>query len=298
MNLRWSIGWIGGAALLAALVPAPVRGGDWHRASTLRCSDCHTMHNSMGGQPMRYDQDAAPARALLRAETATSLCLACHSGRGPSPSAPNVMTATNFDPIGGGFPTDLTDPLGHAHSLSATAAIPPYGSTAVVMDCGACHDIHGNTGYRNLRPNPSTRGTAIQAPTVQQLIVANGVNPDQVYVRANVIYRSGSSQWCMDCHDQITTTHVSTGPTPLAAHPWDRTIGGGSAAGVTDLAWWMTAIPNRVPVQNTLGVPPPNDGDQVVCISCHKAHGSPNPASLIYGDGLTMGSTCQQCHNK
>ena len=290
--------WIAGAALVAALAPGSVVGGEWHRASSLRCSDCHTMHNSLGGQPMRYDLNSAPAPALLRAETATALCLACHAGRGPSPTAPNVMTPTNFDPIGGGFPADLADPLGHAHSLGTAAEIPPYGSTAVVMGCGACHDIHGNTGYRNLKPSPSGRGTAVQPPTAQQLIVADGTNPEKVYVRANVVYRSGSSQWCMDCHDQISTSHVSTGASPLAAHPWDRTIGGGSVSGTTDLAWWMTSFPNRVPVQNALGVPAPNESDQVVCISCHKAHGSPNPASLIYIDGLSLTSTCQQCHNQ
>jgi predicted CXXCH cytochrome family protein len=295
---------IAGAALftigaaLATLVPLAVRGGDWHRTSTLRCSDCHTMHNSAGGQPMRYDLDAAPAPALLRAADGTALCLACHGSRGPSPTAPSVMSPTNFDPPGGGFPSELTDPLGHAHSLGIGTVTPPYGSTPVNMSCGACHDVHGNTAYRNLRPGPSGRGTAIVAPTVRQIILANGSNPDQVYLRSNVSYQAGGSQWCVDCHDQITTAHVAGAGSSLAAHPWDRSIGGGALTGVTDLAWWMGSIPNRVPVQNPLVPTPPADTDQVFCLSCHKAHGSPNPAALIYADGLTLTSTCQQCHNQ
>lgn len=298
MNSRRSGFWIAALALLATLGPASARGGDWHRGTSLRCSDCHTMHNSLGGQPMRYDLSPAPAPALLRAESATALCLACHSGRGSVPTAPNVAAPTNFDPPGGGFPADLTDPLQHAHGLGPAAVTPPYGTTPVVMTCGACHAVHGGTGYRNLRDNPSGRGTFLPPPTVRQLIVANGTNPDQVYLRSNVVYQSGGSQWCIDCHDQITTTHVATGSSPLAAHPWDRTIEGGSPTLVTDLAWWMGNIPNRVPVQNAMGLAPPNGTDQVFCLSCHKAHGSPNPAALIYADGLTMTSTCQQCHNK
>jgi predicted CXXCH cytochrome family protein len=295
---------IAGAALVATLAtwatvaPFVARGGDWHRTATLRCSDCHTMHNSTGGRPMRYDLDASPAPALLRAADGTALCLACHGGRGPSPTAPSVMAPTNFDPPGGGFPPDLTDPLGHAHSLGPGAVTPPYGSTPVVMTCGACHDVHGSQGYRNLRPTPGRRGTAIQPPTVRQLIVANGSNPEQVYLRSNVGYQAGFSQWCMDCHDQITTTHVAAGGSGLAAHPWDRSIEGGAVTGVTDLAWWMGPIANRVPVQNPLVFPPPAGTDQVFCLSCHKAHGSPNPAGLIYADALTLSSTCQQCHNR
>ncbi len=39
------------------------------------CVDCHTMHNSQNGAPMRYDQEEAPAEALLRA----SSCIGCHA---------------------------------------------------------------------------------------------------------------------------------------------------------------------------------------------------------------------------
>jgi predicted CXXCH cytochrome family protein len=288
MRRRQQATWLACAILLApSLLPSTALGGDWHKGPSLRCSDCHTMHNSQRGQPMRYDLVDAPAEALLRADSSTSLCLACHSGRGPSPTAPNVLLPTNWDPPGGGFPADLTDPLGHAHSMGPGAVLPPQGSTPVTMTCLACHDAHGTGGYRNLRPSPSTRGTAVQPPVARQTVVANGTNPDLVYLRANVVYVSGMSQWCMDCHDQVSTTHVSGGGSLLASHPWDRTIGSGSAS-----------IPNRTAVQNALGLPPPNDTDQVVCLSCHKGHGSPNPAALLYADGLTMSSTCQQCHNQ
>jgi predicted CXXCH cytochrome family protein len=283
---------------LAHSLPVTAGAGDWHRAGSLRCSDCHTMHNSKGGLPMRYDLEVAPAPSLLRADGATALCLACHAGRGPSSTAPNVAQPSNWEPPGGGFPADLADPLGRAHGLWPFAVVPPQGTEPVVMTCVACHDAHGNEGYRNLRTAPSGRGGAVPAPVVRQAVAATGSNPDQVYLRSNVTYVSGMSQWCVDCHDLITAEHVSGGTALLASHPWDRTIGAGAASGVTDLAAWMGAVTNRVPVQNALGLAPPNDTDQVFCLSCHKAHGSPNEAALIYADGLTMTSTCQQCHNQ
>src|SRR5512133_1575218 len=79
------------AALLAAGLaviagPSVSPAGEWHRMGFLRCTDCHTMHNSAsGGTPMRYDGDPNPADLLLRASGPTQLCLACHSGGGQAP---------------------------------------------------------------------------------------------------------------------------------------------------------------------------------------------------------------------
>ena len=42
------------------------------------------MHNSIGGQPMRYDLNGAPAQKLLRHATALTLCVYCHDGSNPA----------------------------------------------------------------------------------------------------------------------------------------------------------------------------------------------------------------------
>jgi predicted CXXCH cytochrome family protein len=42
--------------------------------------------------------------------------------------------------------------------------------------------------------------------------------------------------------------------------------------------------------------PPPSTGDFVFCLTCHRAHGSPNPTGLIYPDPTTPDSLCNQCH--
>lgn len=293
------------------LLPSLASGGEWHRERGLVCSDCHTMHNSQGGASMRYDDPpATPASAstsvekLLRAETTTAVCLACHDGSRPAANGPNVMQAANVERPGGGFPTELSDPLQQAHSLSTVPVMPPGGDVAVAMTCVTCHDPHGTGGYRNLRVNPSGQaGTNRPAdpPSVSQLVTANGTNPDQVYVRSNVRYLSGMSQWCLDCHNNLASDHSSGAES--VAHQWDRSLWQASLAEppVTDFIHWSDSIiTNRVPVQNLTPdtTPTPGTGDQVFCLSCHKAHGSTHDAALVYADGETLSSTCQQCHNQ
>lgn len=279
--------------LFASLLPAIAQGGEWHRDRALVCSDCHTMHNSKGGRPMRYDDRESPGVALLRGESATAVCMACHRGDRPTVKAPGVASPSNWDPPGGGFPSDLTDPAHHAHALGPTPLLPPSGDTEVVMSCVTCHEPHGNGAYRNLRTNPSGKVRASVPPVVSQTVTAVSGQGDP-YTRANLRYVSGMSQWCMDCHNLITAEHSATADALVAAHPWDLPLFGSAKA---DYGAWSGPVPNRVPVQNAAGVAAPNEGDQVFCLSCHKAHGSPNEATLIYADGVTRSSTCQQCHN-
>jgi predicted CXXCH cytochrome family protein len=294
MGLRPS-SWLAPIALLGALLlPSRGGGGDWHRDRTLVCSDCHTMHNSKGGRPMRFDEIGSAAGRLLRGESATSVCLACHRGDRPGVKAPSVTAPSNWDPPGGGFPADLSDPAHHAHAIGTAALLPPEGDTPVVLGCGTCHEIHGNGAYRNLRADPSGAGRGTPAPQVNQLKPAGTAPLEQVYVRTNVRYLSGMSQWCMDCHNLIQPTHAASAEVSLASHPWDVPIYGAAAA---DYAGWSNVLSNRVPVQNAFGAPAPDHADKVFCLSCHKAHGSPNDAALINADGATRSSTCQQCHN-
>jgi predicted CXXCH cytochrome family protein len=281
--------WLRRALALAALVARPALAGEWHTGAALACSDCHTMHNSRNGQPMRYDASESPANLLLRAESATALCLACHGGGSPASSAPSVASPSSWDPPGGGFPVDLSDPSHLAHALGPAPALPPDGTAEVVVTCVTCHAPHGNGNYRNLIASPSGRNRATAAPVVAQLTTANGSNAASVYVRSNVKYVSGWSAWCMDCHDALPAVHASMG------HPWDVAVSGPD----TWPAWSREPMENRVPVENARGlaVAQPNDGDRVFCLSCHKAHGSPNPSAMIHADGTTQTSTCQQCHD-
>jgi len=251
-------------------------GGDWHYGTHMVCSDCHTQHNSENGQPMRTDNNPLPAPMLLRRGTALELCLSCHDGS--NPNAPDVMAPVGYvgDPAGGAF-----SPLNAHHLNNPTAEVPPGGTIPMVLTCTTCHDPHGNDNYRNLRPDPTKTGQPSVTIVTVQSNRANGTNPSQVYVPSNVIYKSGVSKWCGQCHGD--PTH----------HSVDKPMWGSAAADYA--AWSSTTLP-RVPVHSLDNTIPSAD-DQVICISCHKAHGSDHDHLLIYADGATQNSTCQECHN-
>jgi|GEM_PF-810756 len=213
------------------------------------CSDCHTQHNSADGQPMRTDNDPTPAPMLLRRGTTLELCLSCHDGS--HPDVPDVIAPTAYasESAAGAFPGTT------AHHLNTSIAqVPPGGTVPIVLTCTTCHDPHGNDNYRNLRPDPTKSGLT---PVSILAIQTNG----------NIIYKSNVSKWCGQCHG--APTH----------HPVDKAV---------DFTIWAAVTLPRVAVLSPSDNIVPSADDQVICISCHKAHGSV--------DGPTQSSTCEQCH--
>jgi predicted CXXCH cytochrome family protein len=235
---------------------------------------------------MRTDNNPNAAPLLLRRGTPLELCLSCHDGS--NPFAPDVISPVSYVPesAAGPFPNSGGVPTTMAHHLNnPTAEIPPGGTIPMVLNCTTCHDPHGNANYRNLRPDPTLTAQSPVAVAVSQTTIANGTNPATVYVPSNIIYKSGVSAWCIKCH----------GEPQIGDHPDDRTIFGTVSA---DYATWVGVTLPRVPVHSPADNAIPSQDDAVICLSCHKAHGSANWKTLIYADGITMDSTCQECHNK
>jgi len=236
---------------------------------------------------MRTDNLAAAAPQLLRRGTPLDLCISCHDGS--NPAAPDVIAPVSYviESAAGAFPNAGGISTNNAHHLNnPTPEMPPGGTQAMVLECTTCHDPHGNDNYRNLRPDPTQPAITTANVVVNQAVVANGSNPALVYVPSNVIYKSGISAWCAKCH----------GPAPCPnGHAVDVTIFGAANA---SYATWTAATLPRVPVNNPIDNTIPSKDDQVTCLSCHKAHGSLNPSAMIYADGSTLDSTCQECHNQ
>jgi nitrate/TMAO reductase-like tetraheme cytochrome c subunit len=290
-------------AVLAGVLASPstVRAGGWHQGDSLICSDCHTMHNSDAGAPMRYDGVTSSAPALLRSADAQSLCVSCHDGS--RFGAPDVVgeRAADYelvDPAAGAFAASIGAPSDAGHDLGhPTPLVPPDGDTPVMLTCATCHEPHGSPQYRNLRPSPSGTGRASAVQVlVDEAVKPDGRNAAQVYATSNLRYRSGMSAWCLDCHNRYD---------PSVSHPAERSLYG---SWMVDYDHWFNGpFENRVRVQNPTDVTAtvPSADDQVFCLSCHKAHGSPNlpglvptPNALIHADGQTIDSTCAQCHDK
>lgn len=286
------------AAIVFLLWAHGLTAGNWHTGAGIVCTDCHTQHSSQNNQPMRTDNVADPAAKLLLRATPLELCLSCHDGS--KVSSPDVVTPVSYvdDSAAGAFPNSGGTATTIAHHLNnPTPEVPPGGTIPMVLTCTTCHDPHGNENYRNLRSDPTQTGLTPVSVLANESVIANGSNPANVYVPSNIIYKSGVSLWCEKCHGE-----------PLAGsdHPVDRTIFGAIAAsyarwstGTTTTVMSVGGTPEpRVPAHSPTDDVYPSSDDQVMCLSCHKAHGSANWKTLIYADGVTQDSTCQECHNQ
>jgi predicted CXXCH cytochrome family protein len=276
------------------------RAGTWHQSSQLVCSDCHTMHYSERGTRPEQAQAGGPFPKLLMARTVNNLCLSCHDGT--NTDAPDVIASVTYtpDPVGGYFANSGGIASNKGHDLGmALGKTPPGGTDSMILSCASCHDPHGNSNYRNLLLNP--KGSANNADVnvvATQTKVADGPGgnrPADVYNPSNIVYRSGMSEWCNDCHNNFHGTSETGSPEPWFRHPQDVTINGSTHA---DYSHWSGTILNRVRVQSPNDTTIPSTDDRVFCLSCHKAHGSSNKNALIYTNGSNMLPTCQQCHNQ
>jgi predicted CXXCH cytochrome family protein len=223
---------------------------------------------------------------------ADQLCVTCHDALGlPAPTA-----ATTTPPAGGTFAVARVVGVTGGHTLGGTTSMATAQASAPTgheLRCATCHSPHGSTSFRNLRIDPSGKGE--KHPVVARVIekaATGAARREAAYASENIVYRSGMSDWCRSCHAEIHG-HGESGAGALRAD--DATLGGSPSV---DVAAWLGAIDARVRVERPAGDDRPSPGDRVMCLTCHRAHGSENRAALIFADGHTLTSTCQQCHDE
>jgi predicted CXXCH cytochrome family protein len=283
--------------------------GGFNTATTDSCSGCHRSHTSA-------------AQQLLMTTTA-DLCESCHGTIG-SGADTNVWDGvyTGLDPVtespaegavnhglkGGGFDNAIMDtnltgsavsaPTTSAHSVDGnpvtswgSGSIGTGAGQTITMDCGNCHNPHGNSGpsgsatYRILRPIPNGAASAI-AVTIADVATKNYTVDDAGgnYFGQNYTgVESALSQWCAQCHNR----YLAPG-----------------GAEVMDSGDPMFAFRHRS-----------NGDDGINCVDCHVAHGTSatmdtNSGSVPWPDGSTTVSgnarssllrldnrgICVQCH--
>lgn len=156
--------------------------GDYHQSSTLKCSECHTMHASRAhglqsanaGDDLGWAAPAFPNDKLLIQAGVNVTCLACHDAQTDAPDvfAENQAGSPAFNARSAGALSGTV--TGHTntgyetwmgHTLGDMAA--PPGFTGATWDpgldgfhCGNCHSIHGSAYFRNL--GGTNAGTAAQ----------------------------------------------------------------------------------------------------------------------------------------
>jgi hypothetical protein len=209
-------------------------------------------------------------------------------------------------------------------AVSATVNV---GKASVVLECGSCHDPHGNGNYRILKPVPNDAGTLVQ--TV--------ISPESTNATTGVVTPAELSAPAtgVSIPDAVTKVYTTTnywtvadrnvpavkgGALPIATETdgyianvsqWCATChtrylaGSGSyKTNSGDAAFTYRHRSNR---NNSAGVSRPN------CIQCHVSHGSNvsmtgNSIGVNPGDTAVVGAdsrllrvnnrgTCVMCHN-
>jgi predicted CXXCH cytochrome family protein len=154
------------------------------------------------------------------------------------------------------------------------------------LACSTCHDPHGSANHRNLRPNPSTRLLAGVTVIVRRVPTAD---PADAFEASAQIDKDGTTAWCNSCHGAVPDSRCRFN------HPVDRAIWNAPNA---SYAKWSGSITNRVRVESPVDDVIPSTDDRVVCISCHKGHGSSEENALVSADLAIAGPLCEQCHTQ
>ena len=318
----------------------------FHDGGVGTCASCHVMHGESDGQVM-----IVGGEPLLRAGTATDLCLMCHGGQdgvfGLNPlDPPPERGAGNFvflyeDNLNDG-PDGLTNPIpgeaaGHnivsfdygVASESRWSESPGGTFPVESLGCTSCHDPHGNTSFRMLNGTGLVQGEIFYF--VNPAPEANGLDLRDVLAletrTSHSAYIAGMSAWCANCHgdyhDHIgdenfehDTDHTLSGDEVRTYNAYDGTS---NPEGGFDAVAYLPEVPfqsTKAEVNSTAGAT--TSGDEIMCLTCHRAHGSSAPAAgrwdfnvefldqdgqmsgsyplpNPYGDSA-QGSLCEKCH--
>ena len=291
---------------------------------TDRCAACHRLHS--GQAPMVLVQPEPALCYTCHGPGATGASTDVVDGLGYGNTYPSTTRGSAVGALrGGGFQYALIDsanpsgqkatqsnqtgtvpvlpigsgaPVTSAHSVDGSSVTAwgngPISATAqagttVQLDCGSCHDPHGNGNYRLLLPIPAQSGAAtgiaITDATTKVYTTTNYWRSWDDYSAGPTGFIRSISLWCSQCHTRYLAT---------------------AGDGSTDSGDAIFAYRHR---SDDIAKGTPN------CITCHVAHGSnasmgPYSSSLPEPDGtpapaadsrllrIDNRGTCQMCHNR
>lgn len=328
------------AAALIATFSSPASA-----AVTGVCSGCHTMHNSQSGTPVAID-DSGVLTTTPQGHLAKASCLGCH-GKGGSTigGAPDIFASTSNDMTAGGtFDTTIATAMANRHDIidvftggdtsysGGTVANGTPGAAdstlgkdmdALTLRCAGADGCHGNhtgadsdagikgyhhgsTAYRYLQTKAgqaiSGKGDAAWEKT------ASGPGSATSHNVYSSDATAGISIYCAECHGDFHGTGNTQSGTTWIRHPTDAVLTG-LYSGVTSITVDYQNTPFAFDDISGLTTTQAytKTSAEVMCLSCHRAHGSAYSDILRFeyetsvsgepgyaGGGGTTG--CLNCH--
>jgi predicted CXXCH cytochrome family protein len=208
-----------------------------------------------------------------------------------------------------------------------------YAGPEVDLECGTCHNPHGNGQYRILNPipDPAAAGTDVFVPAAVGVTVTDAALPPAGDTRNyTIIQTNGGSGTLLASQVEALNLPATAGDYFRRKVPWNGTSGtsndapnGISATFTTQISTWCTTCHSRYLSQGWAT----KEDDAIFtyrhtatntsrnCITCHVSHGSnaqmpgtysstmENPGGAVapVGDSRLLKAdnrgTCQLCHD-
>ena len=258
------------------------------------CAACHRAHAGFG--------------RMLKANSVTGLCTSCHDG---SVADTDVQGGTYMGGAightggqgtngaalnGGAFVTGVTS----THSLGSTYTTVPDATSKTIaggLSCSRCHDPHGRRWNGTNLVHDYGANPSLYAEQYRMLVgysatgYSSGDSAANVKVESNEgttksytanNWKLGVNSFCTSCHD-LDMQGRDTGYAGVAKHP----VGVSLATYGSDI-WTGWTLTTSLPTENPLGSV--GSDSTVVCMTCHKPHGTTAVATGGYSSGVTPAS--------
>lgn len=293
-----------------------VHGG--YTADTSACGQCHNTHAAVGQNLI--------ANLGTGNNDVYATCIYCHDGSGSKYDVANgaiLGTAGTYAASGGGMSqmvaTEGAAPVYAAvyskhntnQASGTTVWVPGYDTTVsahMELTCASCHDPHNTANTaRALRVN--VNGVDISA-TPPDLTITVGTELEN----ESISYVKNWNAFCGTCHQDYNQTAAGSGDansgtwSTFKRHRVGMDPSTYPGVDMTNVILGPISQPStQLPMQSVDGTAP---NQQVMCLTCHNAHGTVKTSTVTFdrADGTTSTSSvllrqnergvCETCHAK
>jgi predicted CXXCH cytochrome family protein len=242
-----------------------------YSSTTKKCQLCHTLH-------------AAPTGwELLRQDTASALCMACHDGTGGFGVYGLIKARTGIEP-GSAHRIDATNVIPGGNPVTAGDATRTFEGVSGRLTCIDCHTPHNANAVAPFTGDRSRTRGRVPNPVTTKLLKRRVTG-------ASYETSSYGSDWCLECHagrseEMGVFMHPVEQSSALTPNPYTY----------ASLAIVATSAPTTQTVMGSLGGVPyfgPSHYSSEPTNSGNRGYLMPYPRTPLQSG---HGPICQQCH--